>query len=155
MKKAIAIMLSVLVLFAVVPAGALQASALENGDVQLTLNVPYAAEIGGNETKSFFFTPESDGTYIFSSQSELDTRASLNSDQDYLAYDDDDGEDFNFLIEYFLTAGVTYRLDVDLLGGGNGGSVRNRDGLYRHRSDLGACRRTGKRFGFRRQLYVL
>ena len=35
MKKAIAIMLSVLVLFAVVPAGALQASALENGDVQL------------------------------------------------------------------------------------------------------------------------
>ena len=123
MKKAIAIMLSVLVLFAVVPAGALQASALENGDVQLTLNVPYAAEIGGNETKSFFFTPESDGIYIFSSQSELDTRASLNSDQDYLAYDDDDGEDFNFLIEYFLTAGVTYRLDVDLLGGGNGGSV--------------------------------
>ena len=61
MKKAIAIMLSVLVLFAVVPAGALQASALENGDVQLTLNVPYATETGGNETKSFFFTPESDG----------------------------------------------------------------------------------------------
>lgn len=123
MKKAIAIMLSVLVLFAVVPVGALQASALENGDVQLTLNVPYAAEIGGNETKSFFFTPESDGIYIFSSQSELDTRASLNSDQGYLAYDDDDGEEYNFLIEYFLTAGVTYRLDVDLLDSGDGGSV--------------------------------
>ena len=59
----------------------------------------------------FYFTPETDGTYIFYSISDSDTFGYLlNSEGTTLKSDDESGDGSNFEIEYALTGGETYIL---------------------------------------------
>jgi len=69
----------------------------------------------------FYFTPESDGTYVYYSVSDADTVGSiLDAERDEIAYNDDGGEGFNFRIECNLEAGTTYILEAHFYGYGSG-----------------------------------
>ena len=65
----------------------------------------------GGEVIDFFFTPTVSGDYIFGSLSYDDTYGYLlDADGNELAYNDDGGEETNFRICHYLTAGTTYIL---------------------------------------------
>ena len=65
----------------------------------------------GGEMIDFFFTPTVSGDYIFGSLSYDDTYGYLlDADGNELAYNDDGGEETNFRICHYLTAGTTYIL---------------------------------------------
>lgn len=67
---------------------------------------------------AFTFTPEESGLYQFRGYCESDSRMELfNAGRGYLTSGYENGEDGNFLVEYPLTAGKTYYLDIS--GGSN------------------------------------
>ena len=82
----------------------------------LNLNQPIMKSIetdGETHTIWYSFTPETDGTYYFSSDSTVDTNGTLFSQTtQQLNYNDDGGDNYNFLIEEYLEAGNTYLLMV-------------------------------------------
>ena len=58
-----------------------------------------------------YFTPEEDGTYVFRADSAEDTYGYiLDADGNELRRDDDGGAGNNFMIDYWMQAGVTYIL---------------------------------------------
>ena len=63
------------------------------------------------------FTPAESGYYVFSTNMEADTYANLYDVWgEYLASDDDGGENTNFRLVYYLTGGADYKLAVHYLG---------------------------------------
>lgn len=70
----------------------------------------YYLEMGALDVYSF--TPDSSGTYTFTTEGILDTFGDLYLDGDLLDSNDDGGEDMNFMIEWNLTAGTTYMIVV-------------------------------------------
>lgn len=81
-------------------------------------------EVGSRVKLSF--TPEEDGVYIFQSflPEGVDANCYLyNAEGDYLLYDDDGGEFWNFCLGYALTAGQTYYYDVGFNNSGETGTI--------------------------------
>lgn len=84
---------------------------------ELSLDTDYTVDIDEDNNGAWFsFTPEKDGTYIFSSASEdgVDPYANLydkkvENEKDYISTNDEGkGESNDFLLEYELKAGTTY-----------------------------------------------
>ncbi len=62
----------------------------------------------------YYFTPEQDGVYVFTSLTEHDTYADLydSTGETLLLSDDDGGGNGQFMLEYEMTAGTTYLYEV-------------------------------------------
>lgn len=77
--------------------------------------VVISGEVKRDQELVYQFTPEKDGWYVFSSQSDADVFAHLYRDlyTDPIGYNDDDGPDGDFLLDRMLTAGTTYYLVVN------------------------------------------
>ena len=88
----------------------------------LTLNTWYTATIGSSGGSAYYqFTPSVSGYYTLSSSSGYDTRCDLyNSSWGLLNYDDDSGENYNFQLESWLDAGITYYYKVYFYGTSTG-----------------------------------
>ena len=77
----------------------------------------------GGEYYYFSFTPETEGTYIFNSNSDTDTYGYLyDSDMNELTSDDDSGKNNNFSIGYNFEAGKTYIFGCRFYSSENTGS---------------------------------
>ncbi len=85
-------------------------AAEEPDNVVLTPDNPVEAVISeGGQIAYFTFTPDADGVYLFSSESDGDTLATLyDSDMNELAVDDDSGVNNDFSLAYNMTAGTVY-----------------------------------------------
>ena len=95
---------------------------------ECTVEVKYPETITEGEIKTaiinnpgeymyFEFTPEEDGYYLFGSGTEYDTYGYIyNSDMTIIAYDDDSGENNNFLVGCYMTAGTQYILGARYYG---------------------------------------
>ncbi len=68
-----------------------------------------------DESAWFRFIPEADGVYVFRSSNAYDDPYATLYDEDFdrIAEDDDDGENLNFLISYYLYAGKSYYLEAN------------------------------------------
>lgn len=115
MRKAIAVVLCVIMLLTVIPF--LSVSALENA-TELTIDVFTSLKLKGDSVNLSFTAPE-DGFYKFYSTGKADTYAELYDSQDNLLCENDDvysdsyDYDYNFTINYKLSAGQTYYLSVN------------------------------------------
>lgn len=78
-------------------------------------------EVSLNEGEEVYFkyTPQEDGVYIISSAGDSDTCGKLYSEDGNLLAENDDGDDLNFSINYFLKAGATYYLKAYIFGTGS------------------------------------
>lgn len=95
-----------------------ESTSIVPGEVQeLSLDTDYTVDIDEDNNAAWFsFTPEKDGTYIFSSASEdgVDPYVNLydkkaENEKDYISTNDEGkGESNDFLLEYDLKAGTTY-----------------------------------------------
>ena len=95
-----------------------ESTSIVPGEVQeLSLDTDYTVDIDEDNNAAWFsFTPEKDGTYIFSSASEdgVDPYVNLydkkaENEKDYISTNDEGkGESNDFLLEYELKAGTTY-----------------------------------------------
>ena len=86
---------------------------VEETAVLLTVGESVIGNLESGETAIFEFTPETDGAYVFESESDNYMYGILyDSNGNELAYNDDGGEGGNFSIEKFLTAGENYYLYV-------------------------------------------
>ncbi len=86
------------------------------GSIGTTVTVPFSF---GYEY--YVFTPAHSGTYRFESTGSLDTRIYVfDSNGEELAYNDDSGEGYNFLLEYDLSAGDTYYFKLSLYSAAEG-----------------------------------
>ena len=93
--------------------------------IAMSLDTTYTTNMTtGGEKVYYAFTPEASGTYVFSSSTVdpdiyVDPRAYLyNSSKEIISDSDDDAGDYNFLIEYSLTADETYYLVIELWDSG-------------------------------------
>lgn len=84
----------------------------EDGAVPLTPGTETEAAVAAGESILFSFTPESSGTYRFTSLGDDDTFCSLLDSARQMIDSNDDGEDQNFLISCDLTAGETYYFEA-------------------------------------------
>ena len=88
-------------------------------DTAEVINVGDAKEVTVSADKPYAyykFIPETTGIYKFYSESGYDTFAGLyNSEEQEMATDDDDGDGFNFCVEYELTAGEAYYFRASFL----------------------------------------
>ena len=83
-----------------------------NVDV-ITNDVSFVEYIQKGETLSFTICPTESGYWSFTSMANNDSFADLYDQYDnWLAFDDDNGYDSNFKIEYYLEAGETYTICV-------------------------------------------
>ena len=87
----------------------------------IILDQPVEAVISEEEAEAeklayFRFTPEVNGTYVFTSVSQADTYGYLyyisEEERNYMTEDDDRGDEHNFRIEEYLYAGETYDFGV-------------------------------------------
>ncbi len=80
----------------------------------LTENTSVSATIStAGEMKYYTFTPSSTGKYVIYSTGSEDTRVYLyDSTGNMLDSDDDDGDEYNFRLEYTLNAGTTYKFGI-------------------------------------------
>ncbi len=69
----------------------------------IELDDPVAVTTG---SKTFTFTPEEDGNYIFASEGAEDTYGTVTLDGEEIASDDDTGEDSNFQLCFEAKAGL-------------------------------------------------
>ena len=81
---------------------------------ELTANASYSTTVStGNEIKYFMFTPTASGEYVIYSTGSSDTEVYLHaSSGTQLAFNDDGGNSTNFRLQYYLTAGTTYRFGI-------------------------------------------
>ena len=123
LKKTVSVLLAALLVFGLVPMGAMQAFAAE-ADTQavadpiaLTVGTALTVESDGSEV-TYSFTPTESREYKFYSKGSVDTVAELRDNaQAYVAENDDGGSESNFLITAMLDAGKTYYLKVWLYSG--------------------------------------
>ena len=123
LKKTVSVLLAALLVFGLVPMGAMQAFAAE-ADTQavadpiaLTVGTALTVESDGSEV-TYSFTPTESREYKFYSMGSVDTVAELRDNaQAYVAENDDGGSESNFLITAMLDAGKTYYLKVWLYSG--------------------------------------
>ena len=74
-----------------------------------------------NQTRVYHFTPTVSATYRFESYGSNDTQVNIyNTSGTQLAYDDDDGEGYNFLLDYTMEANTTYYIEVRRYSTGTG-----------------------------------
>ncbi len=79
--------------------------------------------VGGQE-KLYTFTPTTSGKYVIYSTGSVDTLVYLyNANGTQLEYDDDDGDDRNFRLEYNLTAGTEYTFGVKYYSSSTTGTI--------------------------------
>ncbi len=121
--KLFSIMLTLAMLLSMLPPLAMATDyptiALEE-EVTVTLN-------GTDVTEAIYkFVPEKSGEYYFFSYgNDYDTYGHLfDEDMNEIATDDDDGIDYNFLINYNFTEGTTYYLKARFLTTSNSGSFK-------------------------------
>lgn len=112
MKKVLSLLLSMAMLI----------SAVLCADISALAETASYPDISVGETKTvkienaggyyyFIFRPETDGNYVFRSDSDDDTYGYIyDEDMNELASDDDNGSGYNFLITYDFEAGKTYIL---------------------------------------------
>jgi uncharacterized repeat protein (TIGR02543 family) len=80
-----------------------------------SLNVNYSIFIDLKQQIYYKFTPQVSGTYTFKTVSEFDTYGRLyNQLYELLIYNDDGGDDYNFMITYSLVAGQTYYIQFEM-----------------------------------------
>lgn len=112
MRRIISVFLAVCLLACLVPAGAVPVFAAAPTSYQIISAVPFSSMAyisAAKEIAYFKFVPEVTTTYIFTSDTNTDTYGYLyNSSGGQIAYNDDGGENRNFLISRELTKGVTY-----------------------------------------------
>ena len=115
MRRVLATVLAVILLIGDVQP--YNAAAQEDASQDATVmeeGTSYQVSMDAGEQLYYKFTPAVTGTYIFSSDGDYDLYASLmDNDGNTIESNDDGGEDYNFLIEVKLTAGITYTLEVD------------------------------------------
>jgi hypothetical protein len=79
----------------------------------ITGNVSFKEYVGAGETKTFTITPTEDALWVFMSFADSDTYAFLTDENgEWIARDDDSGQNNNFMIRYDLKAGNTYIINV-------------------------------------------
>ena len=103
-----------------------------SSEASLTVSTPPTIYTGnttatistGGASAWYRFTPSTSASYTFTSTASSDTVAYLyNSSGTQLAYNDDGGENTNFLISYSLTAGYTYYYKVSFYNSTATGSI--------------------------------
>ena len=116
-KKLLAVVLSAVLMFSLIPASVFTALAFNSVDdfaeapviaLDTETNVSYdGTELSG----AFKFTPESSGRYRFCSSGEADTYADIvGEDGRTIASDDDGGDGSNFNVKFTASAGSVYYL---------------------------------------------
>nr|MCR5522579.1 hypothetical protein [Clostridia bacterium] len=113
-KKVISMALCLMMLAGVCAVGVVPAVAAGDG-YTITSDQTITVESG----KPVYFTPEKTGIYSFySTVSVYDPYVYLyDSAGNYLGYDDDGGDGYNFFVTYGLKAGEKYRYDISLYNG--------------------------------------
>lgn len=92
-------------------------------EAELELDTKYTANFPNGGKLFFEFIPEESGNYAFTSYSNDDTCARLyDEDMNELQYDDDGGEENNFLLTYILEKGKRYIYSARFLSSGDTGS---------------------------------
>ena len=88
-------------------------------------NSSYSACISsGGVEKYYVFTPSSNGKYRFESSGSLDTEIYLYNDSGtQLSYDDDNGDNYNFLLDYNFTGSTKYYIMVKFHSSSTTGSI--------------------------------
>ena len=127
-KRLLSVVLSLLMIVGLLPLSALPVFAGSGGNwddaVELSLDtIAYSSYEG--EQAWFVYTPVETGIYTFKSldETELDPKVYVYETPDipdeYIATNDDGGDDYNFYCEVDLNAGVTYYFLVEEVGGEN------------------------------------
>ncbi|MGN0525849.1 MAG: fibronectin type III domain-containing protein [Acutalibacteraceae bacterium] len=90
------------------------------------INLGDTLTLSTSENAVVYFTPSKDGYYQFSSWYAHENQESFdpvcvvrNSNGETVAWDDDSGEDGNFLFNAYLESGEKYKCEIDVRGGGN------------------------------------
>ncbi|MEE0928323.1 MAG: leucine-rich repeat protein, partial [Acutalibacteraceae bacterium] len=108
MQKGLAILLAAVMLFTVLPMGAMSAFAATEVDGVLSTSAPTNVVITEEgQEKYYSFTPEESGWYAFRSESVGDPAICL-FDGDVLIAEGDDEEGYNFFLKAELEVGKTY-----------------------------------------------
>ena len=94
------------------------------GYPKLELDTPLSVTHESGENGCYLqFVPETNGVYIFTTDSGSDTLGRLyDADMNWLAGDDDSGENMNYMISRALEAGKTYYLHTAFFNSGNSGT---------------------------------
>ncbi|MDO5133035.1 MAG: hypothetical protein Q4D81_08635, partial [Eubacteriales bacterium] len=80
--------------------------------------------VSAGETVYCTFKPAYSGTYVITSQYDGDTYGTLyNSSQSSLTSDDDSGKNYNFKIQYSLSANITYYIGVRFYSSSTSGTI--------------------------------
>ena len=113
-RKAVALLLSVLMLVSAFPVGVLAQTEASSEAREIKLNDVFTADIEfGGDYEDFAFTPEVTGTYVFYSLCEdtSDTFGEIYDDRMVqIGEDDQGGTENNFRIAHEMNAGQTYYL---------------------------------------------
>ena len=111
-KRALSLLLSLMMLAGMCSAGSVTASAADK-NYTISLGQTVNVEIEAGKVVWVEFTPAITGSYEFYSSADGDTYCELYSSSNLrLASDDDGGEDNNFSLIYKFDAGVTYKFKV-------------------------------------------
>lgn len=129
-KKSVSVLLAALMLFSLIPAGVLQASAAKTDPKAAVGDPPDIPALAMNTANTvtlsvspdtFSFIPGETREYVFYSTGELDTVGALYDGQNNsIAEDDDSGDNHNFRLTASLTAHQTYYLHAKLYNGDPG-----------------------------------
>lgn len=113
MKRIISATLVVILVLGLLQPLTTFAAETDSETISMELGKNYEVTMNGSETVYYNFTPEEDGNYCFESTGDYDVYASILDDSgEELDEDDDGGEDYNFKISEYLTAGQTYSLKI-------------------------------------------
>ena len=113
-KKLLALFMAILMVSSMF--SSLGITSFATDETQLQLDSYYTVNIAGDPVW-LEFTPEESGTYMFESFGEdNDPKVYLYEDphSSYIDYDDDSGDNLNFSLTCYLTAGVTYYFECTL-----------------------------------------
>lgn len=87
-------------------------------------DVSFIDYVSEGEWVSYTISPSESGTWTFTSDTYFDTYAELyDADENQIAFDDDSGEESNFLIVFDLVAGETYTIRVKWLNENRSGTM--------------------------------
>lgn len=129
-KKTVSVLLAVLMVFGIVPFGAMQAFAAETGSKAVSnddeaepeeyqlLEIGSSVTVAPDDGATYRVVPGETRMYAFYSTGSCDTEGVLyDENMGEMAYNDDGGEDYNFRITAVLDAGKTYYIRASLYSG--------------------------------------